>query len=381
MKLKYLALIIPFILGACNQTPRFAVNAELTDAVDSTVYFEHMKHGSIVLLDSARIKKNGTFKFKAPAPEYPDFYRLRIGSRHMVFSVDSIETINIKATLSTFALNASIEGSEQSLKIQQLRRSVAAIQSKVNALASLVDKSQRDSAIRIIDADLKAHKEMAQKIILENPGSASAYFAIFQKIDEYFVFSPYVKADNPFCAAVATSYKTFMPNNPRSSHLYNVVLEAIKLERQERQSEGASWNEVLSNASKGYIDIILPNRMSAPQKLSSLEGKVVLIDFSAYEMEGNIPYTFELRELHNKYKERGFEIFQVSLDRNKLLWERSSEKIPWVCVRDVNGPQTQYVNLYNVQNIPTVFLMDRSGNIVMRGTDFDTVERKIKELL
>lgn len=381
MKLRFSAFFLALFLVACNQSPRFIVNAEITDAADSIVYFEHMGLSKVTLLDSSRIKKNGQVKFKAIAPEYPDFYRLRIGNRHLVFSVDSTETIDIKSTLGSFAFDAEIKGSDQSVKIQQLRQSLSALQMQVNALAAMANKTMRDSALLKIDNDLKAHKEMAQKIILSNPGSASAYFAVFQKIDEYFVFSPYVKADKAYCAAVATSYNTFMPDNPRSTQLYNMVLEAIKVERQERDSVGASWDDVLNNASKGYIDIILPNRLSAPQKLSSLEGKVVLIDFSAYEMEGNIPYTFELRELHNKYKERGFEIFQVSLDRNKMLWERSSEKVPWVCVRDINGAQTQYVNLYNVQNIPTVFLMDRNGNIIMRGTDFDTIEKKIRELL
>lgn len=381
MKFRFLAFLFPLFMVACNQSPRFVVQGQIAEATDSIVYFEHMELSKITLLDSARIKKNGQFKFKAEAPEFPDFYRLRIGNQQLVFAVDSIETINIKASLSTFALQATIEGSQESLKIQQLRQSLTALQAKINTLASITDKALRDSVMPTIEAQLQEHKALAHKIILSNPGSTSSYFAIFQKIDDFFVFSPYVKADKPYCAAVATSYYTYMPTNPRSTQLYNLVLDAIKVERQNKKTESEGWNEVLNKASKGYIDIILPNRLSAPQKLSSLEGKVVLIDFSAYQMEGNIPYTFELRELHNKFKAQGFEIFQVSLDQNKTLWERASEKIPWICVRDLNGPQTQYVNLYNVQNIPTVFLMDRQGNIVMRGTDFDTVEKKIIQLL
>ena len=57
------------------------------------------------------------------------------------------------------------------------------------------------------------------------------------------------------------------------------------------------------------------------RSLSDLRGKVIVLDFSAIEMEQSKGYIFELRELYNRYQSRGMAIYSVSLDRNKLLWE------------------------------------------------------------
>ena len=98
-------------------------------------------------------------------------------------------------------------------------------------------------------------------------------------------------------------------------------------------------------------------------------------------MENNVQYTFELRDLYNKFNSRGFEIYQISLDRSKILWQESVANIPWVCVRDEQGPKSSYISSYNIQSIPTLFLMDRKGVIVSRVNDFKSLEGAIAKLL
>src|ERR1035437_6140006 len=124
----------------------------------------------------------------------------------------------------------------------------------------------------------------------------------------------------------------------RTKNLYNLVIDAIRTERTAKNKE--AWNEVLEKQGKGYIDIELNDSKGVTHKLSSLEGKVVLIDFSAYASDQSVDYTFALRDLYNKYHSRGFEIYQISLDDNKQLWEQSIANIPWICVRDENGPNS-----------------------------------------
>lgn len=91
-----------------------------------------------------------------------------------------------------------------------------------------------------------------------------------------------------------------------------------------------------------------------------------------------VPYTFELRELYNKYHTKGLEIYQVSIDRNKILWESSVENIPWICVRDESGV---FARNYNVLNLPTIFLINRKGDIVGRFFDFKEIDKEIQKLL
>jgi len=73
--------------------------------------------------------------------------------------------------------------------------------------------------------------------------------------------------------------------------------------------------------------------------------------------------------LYNKYQAKGLEIYQVSLDRSILLWKNSTESIPWICVRDENGPNSKVVASYNIQKIPTLFLLNRKGSLDGRNYD------------
>jgi glutathione peroxidase-family protein len=151
-------------------------------------------------------------------------------------------------------------------------------------------------------------------------------------------------------------------------------MDAIKNERQAERN--LLMKELIAKGGTGYINIKLPDKNGNTQELSELQGKVVLIDFSLYEAPENVDYTFALRDLYNKYHDRGFEIFQVSLDENRFLWEKAIQNIPWICVRDELGTNTPYVLSYNISTLPTSFLMDRQGNIIARDLDFKLLDNK-----
>jgi peroxiredoxin len=372
-------LLIAIGLISCNQNDKFKVSGVVTDSNKEVIVLEHTGLLKTTVIDSVELDSDGSFSFKAPRPEYPDFYRLRIGEKQLVFAVDSCETLNIKADIKNFSTGYTVEGSQASSEIQKLRVSLSAIQAKVNEITADMSTDERNARLGVIEKDIETHKDYARKLILQNPRSTSAYFAIYQQINNTYVFSPYVKADKPYCAAVATAFNAFMPEYIRTKNVYALVLDAINKERSAQNA--ASWREILDNASTGYIDIELNDRAGVTRKLSAFEGKVVLIDFSAYEMENNIAYTFELRELYNKYKNRGFEIYQVSLDRSKLIWEEGAANVPWVSVRDENGPDTKAIASYNVQSIPTMFILDKKGTIVSRPADFKAAEADILKVL
>lgn len=379
MKFRYLLPILLVGLLSCGSKNKFTVQGVVEDAENQTLYLEYTGLLKTTVLDSVVLDLAGDFKFKAESPEYPDFYRLRLGEKYINFSVDSTEQIHFKANNKNFAMGYKVEGSQNSSDIQTLRKSLSDIQYKANLLGPDLTSEKRASLIAEIQNDIENHKKIARKIILQNARSTAAYYAIYQKIGNTYLFNPYVKEDKPYCAAVATAYNAFMPDYARSKNVYGLVMDAIKVERKEKDQQ--AWNEILENNSTGYIDIELNNRAGQPVKLSSFEGKVVLIDFSAYEMENSVQYTFELRELYNKYHSRGLEIYQISLDRSKLLWEESTANIPWICVRDEEGPNSQVAGTYNVRSVPTIFLLSRDGVIVGREFDFKTVDSQIAKLL
>ena len=376
---KLLFLAIVAMLWSCNSNDKFKVEGTIADADGKTVYFEHIGLIKTLTIDSAKLNDNGNFKFNSPRPEYPDFYRLRIGTQTIDFAVDSCEQIQITAKIDSFSTGYEITGSQNSKDIQTLRKSIWNIQRKVNSINPEITSEQRNRLVTEITNDIEQHKVMARNIILQNPRSTTAYFAIYQKINNAYVFSPYAKEDKPFCAAVATSYNAFMPEYDRTKNLYNLVMDAIKTER--NQIANQQWKNIIENSATGYIDIVLNDRNDQVRKLSELEGKLVLIDFSAYEMKNSVQYTFELRELYNKYHSKGFEIFQVSLDRNSLLWKESTANLPWVCVREDNTSNKSFSATYNVQQLPSLFLLSKKGIIIGRDYDFKSLDEQISKNL
>ncbi|MDP4238064.1 MAG: thioredoxin-like domain-containing protein [Bacteroidota bacterium] len=379
MKKTLIVLLILVGMISCKQHNKFYISGTVKNAKGEMLYFEHSGLLKTTILDSVRVRSNGSFEFKSKRPVYPDFYRLRLNDKIITFAVDSCEEININAQSANFASDYKLTGSTTSNQIQVLRKSVMNIQRLANELTANMDATERNSKIAAIEKDIDVHKEMARKMILQNPRSAAAYFAIYQKVNDTYLFSPYIKSDRPYCAAVATAYNTFMPEYERSKNLYALVLDAIRSDRKAREKE--AWDEILATRGTGYINIILPDKNNVERKLSALIGKVILIDFSAYESRQSIDYTFALRELYNQYHKRGFEIYQISLDQNKQLWQQSIANIPWICVRDLNGPNTNYVSSYNISSIPTTFLMDRKGNIIARSLGKDELRKAIEKNL
>jgi len=380
MKKSLLFFAIVALLASCGQKNNFKVSGKIENAAGKTIYFQHNGILETSTLDSVKLNAGGEFSFKAARPKYPDFYRLTLDNNAITFAVDSCERIMIDAKAEKFSTDYEISGSETSLQIQKLRKSVLNIQRKVNTISPKMTVEEKNAKIVEIEKDIEVHKEMARKLILQNPRSIAAYFAIYQQVNNMYLFSPFDKADKPYCAAVATSFNVYMPEYVRSKNLYNRVMEAIKEDQAAKKAQ--NWSQMLSNQAKGgYINIELPDKNNVNQKLSAFEGKVVLIDFFLYKMEQSADYIFALRELYDKYHSRGLEIYQVSLDDNEALWQQAIYNIPWTCVRDLNGANTKYVSLYNISEVPTSFLMDRSGSIVGRYRGLADIQKAIEKNL
>ena len=380
MKKSLLFFAIVALLASCGQKNNFKVSGKIENAAGKTIYFQHNGILETSTLDSVKLNAGGEFSFKAARPKYPDFYRLTLDNNAITFAIDSCERILINAKAVKFSTDYEISGSETSLQIQKLRKSVLSIQRKVNIISPKMTVEEKNAKIAEIEKDIEIHKEMARKLILQNPRSIAAYFAIYQQVNNMYLFSPFDKGDKPYCAAVATSFNVFMPEYVRSKNLYNRVLEAIKEDQAAKKAQ--NWSQILSNQAKGgYINIELPDKNNVNQKLSAFEGKVVLIDFTMYKIEQSADYIFALRELYDKYHSRGLEIYQVSLDDNEALWQQAIYNIPWTCVRDLNGANTKYVSLYNISEVPTSFLMDRSGSIVGRYRGLADIQKAIEKNL
>jgi len=380
-RIKRIALLFSVIIGliACQKENVFIIEGNITGAKGSTLYLERLGYNAISPVDSVKLNEKGSFKFKKERLSSPDFFRLRLDKQSINLAIDSTETLAIQADSTDFATGYTIEGSEDCKKIKEL----TLLQIKINREYNKLQKSQRSNEISDeefearLTTTIEEYKTPAKKYILQNPKSTTAYFALLQQINNLLIFDPYLKEEYQLFAAVATAWNQYYPDSEYSKHIYNLTIQALKVIRGERAAESVEYSEV--NA-LDYFDIALPNINGDTVKLSEINKKLILLDFTAYTVENSPAHNILLAEVYEKYKGNGLEIFQVSLDNDEHFWKNAAANLPWICVRDPQAIYSQFAAIYNVKEIPTGFLLNE-GEIVKRlDTDKD-IEKEINKYL
>jgi len=130
-------------------------------------------------------------------------------------------------------------------------------------------------------------------------------------------------------------------------------------------------------------EISLPNVKDSIVNLSSYQGKVVLIDFWASWCGPCRATNPSVVRLYNKYKDRGFEVFGVSIDSKKDAWLKAirQDKIKYIQVNDNGGWNSKVAEKFGVDQIPTNFLLDKNGNVVAIDAEGKDLDNKVKALL
>lgn len=370
--------------SACGEK-KFHVEGTIGQAKDSTLYFENMSLNGPVVLDSVRLGEDGSFSFDGKAAKAPEFYRLRIAGQIINVAIDSTETVSVKADYPTMASAYEVTGSDDCAKIKELAVMQMRLQAQVNAIVaapSLGVEAVNDSVARV----LEGYKNVVKRdYIFKEPMRAYAYYALFQTISvgnaSALIFNPRSsEEDVKVFAAVATSWDTFYPNEERGENLHNIALEGMKNVRIMRNKQADTVIESSKVNLSGVIDIALPDNHGNVRRLSSLKGKVVLLDFHLFAGEGSTERIMNLRNLYNKYHARGLEVYQVSVDGNEHFWKTQTAALPWISVR-VDETSASVLQNYNVQSIPTFFLLGRDTNVYKRDVQIKDLDAEIASLL
>ena len=381
-----LAVAVAAMAGvtSCNEK-KFHIDGTITGAADSTLYFENMGLDGAVKIDSAKLSEDGTFAFEGTAPTAPEFYRLRIAGQFINIAVDSTETINIKAQYPQMATQYEVSGSEDCQRIKELSLMQSSLQAQVNAIArnpELGAQAVADSVSRIVEA---YKTRVKTDYIFKAPMKASSYFALFQTIyaggQPVLLFNPRTsEQDIKVFGAVATSWDTFYPNEKRGENLHNIAIEGMKDVRYLRSQQQAEEIEASKVNTSGILDFTLTDNTGAARSLSSLKGKVVLLDFHLFADQNSMKRIMSLRELYNKYHAQGFQIYQVAIDGDEHFWKTQTAALPWISTR-VDDNTSSVLQMYNVQQVPTFFLLNRSCNVVKRDAQIKDIDAEIKALL
>ena len=369
-------------LTSCNNK-KFHVNGTISDAKDSVLYFENMSLNGPVVVDSVKLAEDGSFSFDGKASEAPEFYRLRIAGQIINVAIDSTETVKFKASYPTMTSQYEVEGSEENNKVKELALLQLGLQAQVNAIAQnpqLGVNEVQDSVIKVLTA---YKNNIKRNYIFKEPMKAYSYFALFQTFTlgnmQSLIFNPRSNKDDiKVFAAVATSWDTFYPGAERGKNLHNIAIEGMK-DIRIVQAERNQQIDASKVKTSGIIDIALADNKGQVRRLSDLAGKVVLLDFHAFGTKQSTQRIMMMRELYNKYHAAGFEIYQVAVDPDEHFWKTQTAALPWISVRaDENS---QALTLYNVQSIPTFFLITKENVLYKRDVQIKNLDAEIKALL
>ncbi len=214
-----------------------------------------------------------------------------------------------------------------------------------------------------------AIKQNQLKFIIENEGTIASLYALYQRLpnDEY-QFSQ--TNDIIYYRAVA---KALAQSYPDSQYTKSLVADVEEYDNM--LALQAQIKEV------GYPDLNLKDMYGKEHRLSSLEGKVILLDFWSAQIGSSNIYNADLKEIYAKYKEQGFEVYQVAIDESRATWINAvqEQKLPWISVADFQGENRATIAKFNVTKLPSNVLISKDGDVVTRDIYGDKLIERIEQ--
>ncbi|MBQ5776602.1 MAG: DUF4369 domain-containing protein [Bacteroidaceae bacterium] len=359
-------------LTACNHTPQFTIDGTIANADSTMLYLENITGTNPVAIDSVRLDDKGNYKFKHNVPEYAQFYRLRWGGQSINLVVDTIAHITCNSDAKNFATAYTVAGSDEC----EIMREVTI---KGSRLKGLVNQAMNNETSRLVALDsIAAYKERMTQLILQAPASAVSYYILMQRVNGLPIFDTYDYDDNRIIAAAATAHDMYAPQAPRTKILHDIALQGMAARREEqKKAVEMEANEV------SYIDISLYDIKGNMHKLSDVATahKVVLLDFTAYALDYSPAYNIELNNIYEQYRQRGLEIYQVSFDTDLNRWQTVADNLPWICVHEADNVQSTLISLYDIQSLPTCYMIVNNGTQLIRPESVDEIKSKLAQII
>jgi thiol-disulfide isomerase/thioredoxin len=168
-----------------------------------------------------------------------------------------------------------------------------------------------------------------------------------------------------------------------SEPLFEGLAEEIKQSRYGEQISKYLRVNNQPNLGEKYADIKMKDPVGLDRKLSDLAGNVILLEFWASWCKPCRDQNPELLNIYNVNRNKGFEIFAVSLDSDASRWTEAiaTDKLPWIQVSDLQGDANEAAQIYGVSGVPDNFLIDQNGMVVGRDLRGEALSAKLIEIL
>ena len=337
------AALAALSLAACGQ--KTVIDGTLKDAADAPVIVKLLDINRYQVLDTVRTNGSGAFTYKpAIGKESPEFIYLFYGDRK-VASLLLNPGDRVKVVADTLG-NYTVEGSEESLRLQEIEGEYAQFLLDMDRLA----RSEGEDVNQELSRRYVDYYRRSVRYVMEHSKSLTVVPVLFQRVnDGLAVFDQ--PTDGILFRNVCDSLKTVWPESRYVKALEKEV---------SRRAAALDISQKLAGAGEvGFPDMKLPTTDGTLTALSSVEGKVVMVYFWATTAEQKMFNLDALMPIYNDFHGRGFEIYAVSLDVDKTAWASAvrNQKLPWVNVCDTRGDASPYVGLYGLMSLPTAFFL------------------------
>ncbi len=389
-KLKYLpAFILLFSLfNSCKDEKKgnTYIYGTLSNSKGDTLYLLDVNKAQFTIVDSAVTNEDGTFEFKSKL-DFKGFYQVNIGRAQDKFAMMILEpgdSVKFTADAKNIGYTWKAEGSKESARFQELNQFIIDIEKKREPIKAMQDSMMRTFQVEvsmIAQNDSVKLKALDKKYGAKYDSSAAVLYAVEQE-GVLFMRSFIDKEPASFANIAGLRLlepfdnfeyyeKTVNALEVKYKDVPNVKMLRGYVERERPHCKGQTPPEITMNDPDGK-----------PRSLSSMKGKVVLIDFWASWCG---PCRLELPTVvsnYNKYKDKGFDVFSVSLDQDKNAWINAikSDGLIWDNHVSELNPQSTIGQLYRFKTIPYTVLIGKDGKIIDRDLRGEALTKKLDEI-
>ncbi len=373
-KIFFVAIAVLMTLASC-QSSKVKISGRFVGSQADVVYLEQATALEQILLDSVKLGEDGRFDLRLDnVSNTPSLYNIIFDNERIPLLLTGGDDIEVNAA-GKIARNYTVEGSLESELLREFNQNFIEGAIKLNGMISKYSDELSEEERKVLTKEYsKLYLDIKQQqlhFIVENKNRIAAVYALHQRLmNENYLFNG--DSDVIYYRTVADAVAETYPE----SHYLPIL-----------RSQIARMDAQISLLSKvkemNMPEIELPDMFGNNRTLSSLNGKVILLQFWSAAAGNSNAMNADLKELYAKYKDNGFEIFQVSFDRSKAVWINAvqEQKLPWISVCDLRGETSPTVGEYNVQNVPTSYLIDRDGQIVGKDLTSEKLEAEVKRLI
>lgn len=369
-------LLTAALLCGC-QSSKVKISGRFVGNEAREVYLEQMTPLASSVVDSTTLAADGSYEFRLKeVARTPVLYNLIYNGERIPLLVAGGDRLTV-SSVGSVVRNYTVEGSVESDLLRQFYQAFVEGAQQLDAIAarfaepSLTEERRKEITAEYTAEYYRIRREQL-RFIIENKSSLAAVYALYQRLPgDAYLFNG--DSDVVYYRTVADALEESYPESP---YLQSLQAEIARMDARMSLSSRISESP--------YPDLELMDIYGKKIRLSSLAGKVILLDFWSAELGSSNQLNADLKEIYRKYADApvGFEVYQVAIDTSKPLWITAvqEQQLPWVSVSDLRGRGSASLGLYNVQKLPANFLIDKDGTIVARDIYGKELEKKLDEL-